>query len=232
MKRRVKMKKLFLTILMILFVAVGVNAQQVTLEWDAQDPTPDGFRLFYRLDQVAYDYTSPIYDGAGDVFTATVTIPDLTLEGAVLTPANSLYAIYDRATSSITFGFNQGDLEAVQRDVFFVARAYLNGPPAEESGDSNEVSTTQSLTDTVDHWQIYYSEDQVNWIDFVSVNTATEITEPFTYVTEGQVKTIYFTVVTFGASGAFSANAAPVSVVIDRRTLVPPVLHEITIPVQ
>lgn len=37
-----------------------VSAAQVTLQWDANDPVPDGYRLFQRVSGQAYNYADPI----------------------------------------------------------------------------------------------------------------------------------------------------------------------------
>ena len=38
-------------------------ADDVTLQWDANDPVPNGYRLFMRLDGETYDYANPIWEG-------------------------------------------------------------------------------------------------------------------------------------------------------------------------
>ena len=37
---------------------------EVTLAWDANDPAPDGYRIYQRTDSTAYDYTQPVWTGA------------------------------------------------------------------------------------------------------------------------------------------------------------------------
>ncbi|MCP3889915.1 MAG: fibronectin type III domain-containing protein [Desulfobulbaceae bacterium] len=39
------------------------HAHDVTLAWDPNDPTPDGYRIFQRLQGQAYDYDWPIWAG-------------------------------------------------------------------------------------------------------------------------------------------------------------------------
>ncbi|BBO91074.1 fibronectin type III domain-containing protein [Desulfosarcina ovata] len=36
---------------------------EVTLAWDANDPAPEGYRIFQRIDGEAYDYTDPVWTG-------------------------------------------------------------------------------------------------------------------------------------------------------------------------
>lgn len=55
-------RKLLLTILFLL-VSVPVFGAEVTLQWDANDPIPDGYRIFQRLEDEEYNYTAPAWDG-------------------------------------------------------------------------------------------------------------------------------------------------------------------------
>ncbi len=45
------------------YLAAGLM-MPVALEWDGNDPAPEGYRLFRRLDGQAYDYTAPVWQGA------------------------------------------------------------------------------------------------------------------------------------------------------------------------
>lgn len=71
------MKKLIIITLALFCLAVAAtiaNAAEVTLAWDANDPAPEGYRLFQRADGQAYDYTAPAWSGTGT--TATLQVPD------------------------------------------------------------------------------------------------------------------------------------------------------------
>lgn len=57
----------------ILFTTIPLHAAQVTLAWDANDPIPDGYRVFRALEGVGYDYSAPVWAGT----TTTCTISDL-----------------------------------------------------------------------------------------------------------------------------------------------------------
>ncbi len=46
-------------------------ASQVTLEWDPVTPTPEGYKLFQRLESQSYDYNAPIYTGDATTYTVT-----------------------------------------------------------------------------------------------------------------------------------------------------------------
>lgn len=66
-------KKVLLTLLVALLLAGAAQAADVTLAWDANDPAPDGYRLFVRLEGQAYDYSAPAWQGTA----TTGTITDL-----------------------------------------------------------------------------------------------------------------------------------------------------------
>ncbi len=39
-------------------------AAQTTLAWDSNDPTPDGYRIYHRIEGQAYDYSQPAWTGS------------------------------------------------------------------------------------------------------------------------------------------------------------------------
>lgn len=57
-----------------LFFALPAQADQVSLAWDANAPTPSGYRLYQREAGQAYDYSNPVWTGTQ----TTCTLPDLT----------------------------------------------------------------------------------------------------------------------------------------------------------
>lgn len=40
-------------------------AADVTVAWDPNDPSPEGYRVFMRQSASVYDYTQPAWEGAG-----------------------------------------------------------------------------------------------------------------------------------------------------------------------
>jgi hypothetical protein len=62
---------------LIIFIQTIVQAATVTLAWDPNDPTPDGYSVFQRLEGQAYDYSSPVWPQQGDDPTQTTC----TIEG-------------------------------------------------------------------------------------------------------------------------------------------------------
>lgn len=67
------MKKVAL-VLVSFFMMFGIaTAAQVTLQWDANVPTPTGYRVFMRTG-AEYDFSNPAWQGTET--TCTVTVPD------------------------------------------------------------------------------------------------------------------------------------------------------------
>lgn len=58
-------------LLSLFFSITKADAASVTLRWDANDPTPDGYRLFMRVDGANYNFDTPVWQG-----TATTTTVD------------------------------------------------------------------------------------------------------------------------------------------------------------
>jgi hypothetical protein len=49
-----------LTVLFLSLLFATAASAAVTLEWDPNDPAPEGYRLFRRIDGATYDYTAPL----------------------------------------------------------------------------------------------------------------------------------------------------------------------------
>ena len=58
-------------LLSLFFSFTRADAASVTLRWDANDPVPDGYRLFMRTDGANYNFQTPVWEG-----TATTTTVD------------------------------------------------------------------------------------------------------------------------------------------------------------
>ena len=54
------------TLLFMLPCVSGAMAASITLAWDANDPVPDGYRLFRRVENQAYNYSQPVWSGRHD----------------------------------------------------------------------------------------------------------------------------------------------------------------------
>lgn len=77
-----KERAVFLMLLVIIVVLLSLffslaraNAASVTLAWDANDPAPDGYRLFMRTDGAEYNYETPIWTGTAITTTVDGLLP-------------------------------------------------------------------------------------------------------------------------------------------------------------
>lgn len=75
------MKRTFLALFLMLFLAVAANAATITFAWDANSPDPTGYALFHRsqVTGATYDYDNAVWptDGAHHTeTTATITVPN------------------------------------------------------------------------------------------------------------------------------------------------------------
>ncbi|RJQ76859.1 MAG: hypothetical protein C4519_14185 [Desulfobacteraceae bacterium] len=116
-KKRLSLPKILLAtgfIWLIAFSAI-VSAAQVTLQWDAIDTVPDGYRLYQRLSGFAYNYTEPAWSGT-----------DTTCVIENLTPGASYYFVV-RA-------FKGADESADSNEVQYTA-AVIVEPDLDSDGD-------------------------------------------------------------------------------------------------
>ena len=72
-----------------------VRAAQVTLAWDANNPAPEGYRLYQRVGSSAYNYEQPAWSGSG----TTCTISDLS-EGSQYHFVVRAYVAYSESGDS------------------------------------------------------------------------------------------------------------------------------------
>lgn len=57
------MKSTIIFIAILLFAACA-TAGQVSLTWDANNPAPEGYRVFEREEDQPYDYENPVWEGS------------------------------------------------------------------------------------------------------------------------------------------------------------------------
>lgn len=112
---------LFVTGCLLPFTAPLVSAAQVTLQWDANDPAPEGYRLYQRLSGQTYNYAVPAWNGS-----ATSCTIDGLAEGAT-------YYFVVRA-------FQGSDLSGDSNEVQYVAGSTPSpsptpSPTADSDGD-------------------------------------------------------------------------------------------------
>jgi len=68
--------------LLMILMPINALAAQVTLAWDANQPAPEGYRVFQRQQGAAYDYANPVWPTDGSHHTETTcTIANLTEGG-------------------------------------------------------------------------------------------------------------------------------------------------------
>ena len=67
----VRKNKIGIAILLLLFAIPSVSYAlcQVTLQWDPNAPSPDGYLVFCRQEGQSYDYDDPIWQGGDDTIT-------------------------------------------------------------------------------------------------------------------------------------------------------------------
>ena len=56
-------KKLFISAMAFLVLTTSAMAASVTLAWDPNDPTPEGYKIFVREQGQTYDYNNPAWSG-------------------------------------------------------------------------------------------------------------------------------------------------------------------------
>jgi hypothetical protein len=60
--------------ILFIFMANPVRSAQITLQWDPNDPAPQGYQLYHRVEGDTYNYAQPVYNGTHA--TAAVEVPD------------------------------------------------------------------------------------------------------------------------------------------------------------
>lgn len=233
MKRFILFVMFFVTFVFPMAAGAGV-----TIMWDANDPVPDGYRVYHRWEGGTYDYAVHHWQGSEITTTITDLLPPLP---DMLTPTD-LGATWNKVTGNITVNWTQPADAFAENKLYLIVRAYLDAvdpAPALESADSEEVNIMQKNTNTISKWEIFYSD--VSGGPYTSLGEVIQdgsaqpvITKPVVGVPVNTVKTLYFTAVAFGKGTSFSPNSAEVSVLVDRRSIAPPagVSVSVTVPVQ
>lgn len=230
------MKKAILILITILLLIWPLAAQaEFVVMWDHNDPRPDGYAVYARPDGEAYDYDAPIWEGAENSQRIVDLLPPL----PAILPIENFTGSFDPAASQITLDWNQPAPLKAEQLYYLVVRAFI-GTRGEldfrDSADSEEVSVTQSRTNTATKWEIFYSLTPGGpYTKLDETSTGTRITAPFTAVPAETMQEVYFVVVTFGQDGTFSQNSAELPVMVDRRTDPQPPQNvdvQVVIPVQ
>ncbi|WP_054698689.1 MopE-related protein [Desulfosarcina cetonica] len=67
-----RFQSLFLQAILLVFICLcthPLHAAQVSLQWDANVPTPDGYRVYQRIAGGTYNYNSPVWTGSDTICT-------------------------------------------------------------------------------------------------------------------------------------------------------------------
>lgn len=65
-KMKINQLSLFLVLVLSVLIATSTFAADVQLAWDPNDPVPEGYRLFQRIEGGVYDYTQPVITDNSD----------------------------------------------------------------------------------------------------------------------------------------------------------------------
>jgi chitinase len=123
-------KSLILVLLIIVWTAPVVTAASVTLRWDPNVPSPEGYRVFVRKSGQAYNYNRP--DWQGSISTCTFDHLENWTE----------YFFVVRAY--------QGDLESIDSaEVHYLPPGYTNGHPMTDDDDDG----------LPDEWEVHFGLD-------------------------------------------------------------------------
>ncbi|BBO75034.1 hypothetical protein DSCW_24510 [Desulfosarcina widdelii] len=131
LRSRVEILSALIVPAIIFFTALYSMAADVTLAWDANDPEPEGYRVFVRESGASYNYANPIWESDAASET-TCTLIGLT-EGTT-------YYFVVRAY--------EGDLESADSEEvsYTPAAAAVNQAPVAEAGGSQSVYEEAAIT--------------------------------------------------------------------------------------
>lgn len=242
MNRKVFDRFKFIIIFITAFIAFSISfawAGQVKLQWDPNDPAPEGYRVFTRVENTLYDYTKPqpvLEFADGNILhpTALVTVD---LPGLPMKAVKYYFIVraYD------------GDLESEDsEEVFWTINRtppdLVSSIQAEYNKASSEISLSfvQPNADRAKYWKVFYTfTSGSSYVEFDTIQNTGQAqpssTKAFTAVSVGEIKTVYFVVIGFYDDESFSENSAEASVVIDRRVKPQPPINlkvGVIIPVQ
>ncbi len=177
-----------LVITLVLFTQTIVQAAQVTLAWDPNVPTPDGYRVFQRVEGQNYDYSSPVWPGPGDDPVQTSCTLDNLADGESYYFVVRAYVGSDLSGDSNEILHTTGQAEPTV--YFLTADAGVGGSIAPYSATVN-AGGSQTFSITAD--ENYQIEDV--WVDGVSLGPVSTYT--FAQVEADHVISAVFAVNTY-----------------------------------
>lgn len=228
----------FLTTLFIGFALLDCAEAKFVVDWDSNDPSPDGYRIYHRWAGESYDYTNPAWDGLVHPVRIDNLLPPIPL---IIAPIG-LIGEWDKRLGNITIKWVQPKNPTSEDTLYLIVRAYLNASgeaPALESLDSEEVSIVEFNINMLLKWEVLYSDTEggpyISLGEVVKINSPDPIiTKSITAVPINTVKRLFFIVRAYGEEGTVSPDSDSISVLIDRRVLAPPggISVRVLIPVE
>jgi hypothetical protein len=194
--------------LVLLLVPAGLYADcQVTLAWDANHPTPDGYRLFKRASGDSYNYHNFTDAGLSTRHTVTGLSDDTTYHFVVRAYVGSKESGNSNETTYTCNGGAGGTGGTSNPPLQPVAVA-----PADQAMDVSLRPTLTSSTfidhDSGDHhaktrWEIYRLDDDACVLDTTSTSALTRLRVPAS--TLSSFTSYYWSVTYFDQNGDMSA---------------------------
>ena len=156
---------LLLTVLLSIFANTTIaNAVSVNLNWDANQPAPDGYRVFARLAHQEYDYDNPTWQGSSNSCTLNNLESNTTYFIVVRAYDGSLESMDSNEVSFVTGG-NTGSQNDMTPPSWNGATIGIGA--AENNGSGGSITIEfDTAKDSVDgsnvNFNIYYAQTR-NW---------------------------------------------------------------------
>ena len=144
----------------ILTLPLAVSAAQVTLQWDANDPSPAGYRLYQRTSGQSYDYSSPVWSG-----TFTTATLDGLVEGTTYYYVVRAYSGSDESGDSNEVQFTPVaiNLDSDGDGIDDALDAFPNDPSEWSDSDADGIGDNADTDDDgdglPDAWEALYGLD-------------------------------------------------------------------------
>lgn len=186
--------------LIFMFTCVsGAMAASITLAWDANNPEPDGYRLFRRVENQAYNYSQPVWSGSG----TTCNLDDLS-DGTTYYFVVRAYVAQDESGDS--------------NEVAYETAATTNEAPLADAGANQTVVSQSSVTlngsgsSDPEGQSLTYQWRQTSGT-LVSLSRATTIRPTFTApIVTNQATTLAFELTVTDSGGLSSSDTCLVLV--------------------
>lgn len=167
------MKRLFLTLALLIASTQTALAADIRLAWDPVDPAPTGYRIYQRTGGESYDYSTPLWEGPES--TCMVTVPD-GVESAFVARAYILEFCTAGAAGSKAYLIT-GDYFHLETMEYQAATIYL-------ANDSSQGSGTSRM--------LYQQDRSVAWSNrtvgqLAAIGPSDDIVDDFVYLLSTQV---------------------------------------------